>query len=176
MPELLKDIEEMTVSAGKYSESFYFPLKGMLDEDEYEDYYEIDNMFLLEYKDDIQEAVECYQSIDDMVQFFKRSDSVKKKLASIVWSVDELDGKLYGHVNVRLKESLTEGETEILKEWITGQNSDGLGEGFEQRAVEIEEGDLYVSFWHSGDDYFVYSQEEMDAYIHEQREMRMGGM
>lgn len=176
VPELLKDIEEMTVSAGKYSESFYFPLKGMLDEDEYEDYYEIDNMFLLEYKDDIQEAVECYQSIDDMVQFFKRSDSVKKKLASIVWSVDELDGKLYGHVNVRLKESLTEGETEILKEWITGQNSDGLGEGFEQRAVEIEEGDLYVSFWHSGDDYFVYSQEEMDAYIHEQREMRMGGM
>ena len=176
VPELLKDIEEMTVSAGKYSESFYFPLKDMLDEDEYEDYYEIDNMFLLEYQDDIQEAVECYQSIDDMAQFFKRSDSVKEKLASIVWSVDEVDGKLYGRVNVRLKEPLTEGETEILKEWINGQNSDGLGEGFEQRAVEIEEGDLYVSFWHSGDDYFVYSQEEMDAYIHEQREMRMGGM
>lgn len=176
VPELLKDIEEMTVSAGKYSESFYFPLKGMLDEDEYEDYYEIDNMFLLEYQDDIQEAVECYQSIDDMAQFFKRSDSVKEKLASIVWSVDEMDGKLYGRVNVRLKEPLTEGETEILKEWINGQNSDGLGEGFEQRAFEIEEGDLYVSFWHSGDDYFVYSQEEMDAYIHEQREMRMGGM
>lgn len=176
MPELLKDIEEMTVSAGKYAESFYFPLKGMLDEDEYEDCYEIDNMFLLEYQDDIQEAVECYQSIDDMAQFFKRSDSVKEKLASAVWSVDEVDGKLYGRVNVRLKEPLTEEETNILKEWITGQNSDGLGEGFEQRAVEIEEGDLYVSFWHSGDDYFVYSQEEMDTYIHEQREMRMGGM
>lgn len=176
VPELLKDIEEMTVSAGKYSESFYFPLKGMLDEDEYEDYYEIDHMFLLEYKDDIQEAVECYQSIGDMAQFFNRSESVKEKLASAVWSVDEVDGKLYGHVNVRLKEPLTEGETEILKEWISGQNSDGLGEGFEQKAVEIEEGDLYVSFWHSGDDYFVYSQEEMDAYIHKQREMRMGGM
>lgn len=176
VPELLKDIGEMTVSAGKYAESFYFPLKGMLDEDEYEDYYEIDNMFLLEYQDDIQGAVEWYQSIDDMAQFFKRSDSAKEKLASIVWSVDEVDGKLYGRVNVRLKEPLTEGETEILKEWISGQNADGLGEGFEQRAVEIEEGDLYVSFWHSGDDYFVYSQEEMDAYIHEQREMRMGGM
>lgn len=50
--ELLKDIEGMTVSAGKYTESFYFPLKGMLDEDEYEDYYEIDNMFLQEYKHD----------------------------------------------------------------------------------------------------------------------------
>ncbi len=78
----------------------------MLDEDEYEDYYEIDNLFLLEYKDDIREAVEREQSIDDMTQFFKRSESVKEKLASVVWSVDEVDGKLYGRVNVILKEPL----------------------------------------------------------------------
>lgn len=174
--ELLKDIEGMTVSAGKYTESFYFPLKGMLDEDEYEDYYEIDNMFLQEYKHDIREAVEREQSIGDMAQYFNRSESVNEKLASAVWSVDEVGGKLYGRVNVRLKEPLTEGETEILKEWISGQNSDGLGEGFEQRAIETEEGDLYVSFWNSGDGYFVYSQEEMDEYIHQQHEMRMGGM
>lgn len=178
VPELLKDIEEMTVSAGKYAESFYFPLKGMLNEEEYEfeEPVEMDNSFLQSYQYDIREAVEREQSIGDMAQLFNRSESVKEKLASAVWSVDEVDGKLYGCVNVRLKEPLTEGETEILKEWISGQNSDGLGEGFEQKAVEIEEGDLYVSFWHSGDDYFVYSQEEMDAYIHEQHEMRMGGM
>lgn len=174
--ELLKDIEGMTVSAGKYTESFYFPLKGMLDENEYEDYYEIDNMFLMEYKGDIREAVEREQSIGDMAQYFNRSESVNEKLASAVWSVDEVGGKLYGRVNVRLKEPLTEGETEILKEWISGQNSDGLGEGFEQRAIETEEGDLYVSFWNSGDGYFVYSQDEMDAYICQQHEMRMGGM
>lgn len=174
--ELLKDIEGMTVSAGKYTESFYFPLKGMLDEDEYEDYYEIDNMFLQEYKHDIREAVEREQSIGDMAQYFNRSESVNEKLASAVWSVDEVGGKLYGRVNVRLKEPLTEGETEILKEWISGQNSDGLGEGFEQRAIETEEGDLYVSFWNSGDGYFVYSQDEMDEYIRQQHEMRMGGM
>lgn len=174
--ELLKDIEGMTVSAGKYTESFYFPLKGMLDEDEYEDYYEIDNMFLQEYKHDIREAVEREQSIGDMAQYFNRSESVNEKLASAVWSVDEVGGKLYGRVNVRLKEPLTEGETEILKEWISGQNSDGLGEGFEQRAIETEEGDLYVSFWNSGDGYFVYNQEEMDEYIHQQHEIQMGEM
>lgn len=174
--ELLKDIEGMTVSAGKYTESFYFPLKGMLDEDEYEDYYEIDNMFLQEYKHDIREAVEREQSIGDMAQYFNRSESVNEKLASAVWSVDEVGGKLYGRVNVRLKEPLTEGETEILKEWISGQNSDGLGEGFEQRAIETEEGDLYVSFWNSGDGYFVYNQEEMDEYIHQQHKIQMGGM
>lgn len=176
VPELLKDIEEMTVSAGKYAESFYFPLKGMLDEDEYEDYYEIDNILLQVYQGDIREALEREQSIGDMAQYCNKEGSVKNKLVSAVWSVAEVDGKLYGCVNVRLNEPLTEEETEILKEWISGQNSDGLGEGFEQRAVEIEEGDLYVSFWHSGDDYFVYSQEELDAYIHEQHEMRMGGI
>lgn len=174
--ELLRDIEEMTVSAGKYADSFYFPLKGMLDEDEYDDCYEIDNLFLQEYKSDIQEAVEREQSIGDMARYFNKEGSVKNKLVSAVWSVDEADGKLYGCVNVRLKEPLTEEESKILKEWITGQNSDGLGEGFEQRAIEAEEGDLYVSFWNSGDGYFVYSQEEMDNYIHEQHQMQMGGM
>lgn len=174
--ELLKDIEEMTVSAGKYAESFYFPLKGMLDEDEYDDCYEIDNLFLQQYKSDIQEAVEREQSIGDMAQYFNEEGSVKNKLVSAVWSLDEVDGKLYGCVKTRLKEPLNEEESKILKDWITGQNSDGLGEGFEQRSIGVEEGDLYVSFWNSGNGYFVYSQEEMDDYIHEQHEMQMGGM
>lgn len=176
--ELLKDIEEMTVSAGKYTESFYFPLKGMLDEDEYEfgEPVEMDNSFLQCYKYDIREAVEREQSIGDMAQYFNEEGSVKNKLVSAVWSLDEVDGKLYGCVKTRLKEPLNEEESKILKDWITGQNSDGLGEGFEQRSIGVEEGDLYVSFWNSGNGYFVYSQEEMDDYIHEQHEMQMGGM
>lgn len=114
--ELLKDIEEMTISAGKYTESFYFPLKGMLDEDEYEDYYEIDNMFLREYKSDIQEAVEEEQSIGDMAQYFYKESSAKEKLVSAIWTVDEVEGKLYGCVNIRLKEPLTEEESLTLYE------------------------------------------------------------
>lgn len=111
-----------------------------------------------------------------MAQYFNEEGSVKNKLVSAVWSLDEVDGKLYGCVKTRLKEPLNEEESKILKDWITGQNSDGLGEGFEQRSIGVEEGDLYVSFWNSGNDYFVYNQEEMDDYIHEQHEMQMGGM
>lgn len=176
--ELLKDIEEMTISAGKYTESFYFPLKGMLDEEEYEfeKPVEMDNSFLRSYEYDIREAVEREQSIGDMAQYFDEDAHVKEKLVSAVWTVDEVDKKLYGRVNVRLEEPLTEEETKILKEWITGQNADGLGKGFEQRALEVEEGELYVSFWDCKNDYFVYSQEEMDEYIYQQHEIQMGGM
>jgi len=72
---------------------------------------------------DIREAVEREQSIGDMAQYFDEDAHVKEKLVSAVWTVDEVDKKLYGRVNVRLKEPLTEEETKILKEWITGQNN-----------------------------------------------------
>ena len=48
---------------------------------------------------------------------------------------------------------------------IVGQNSDGFGEGLEQREIPTEDGDLFVSMWNFGDDYFVYDEEEMKAHL-----------
>ena len=148
-----------------------------MDEEEYGDFVEVSNGFLLEYEQDIRKALEEDKNCDmkDMASFFNGNDSVRKKLLSAVWTVDELDGTLYGCVNTKMKEPLTAEEKKSLKEWISGQNSDGFGEGFEQRPLETEDGDLYVSFWNSGDDYFIYDQSEMDEYItlHGQQ---MGGM
>jgi len=33
---------------------------------------------------------------------------------------------------------------------VCGQNSDGYGEGFEQRPIKTPDGEIYVSFWDSG--------------------------
>ena len=47
------------------------------------------------------------------------------------------------------------------QEWIdelTGQAADGFGEGLEQREIKTDDGDIYVSFWHSGDDYFMENE------------------
>ena len=33
------------------------------------------------------------------------------------------------------------------------------GEGFEQRGIKIPEGELYVSFWNSGDEFFLTTEE-----------------
>ena len=60
--------------------------------------------------------------------------------------------------------SVTE-EKEKVRDWIEGQNSDGFGEGLEQREIETEDGDLFVSMWNFGDDYFVYDEEELAAHL-----------
>ena len=168
--ELIADINRMTDAIGRYTENFYFPLKGNL-EDEESFWSETGNRYLLEFKYDIRESLEHEQNMDgeNMKDYFYDDDNAQKKMVSCKWDVIERDGILYGKVEFRLKEPFTTEEKEKVREWITGQNADGLGEGFEQRAIETEDGDLYVSMWDSGDDYFVYDEEEMNDYLSQQR-------
>lgn len=176
--ELLDDIEKMTYEAGEFTESFYFPLTANLDEEGDGETYEVDNRVLLAYESSIRSQVSEEQTCDvkNMAEYYYGNEGVKDKLVSADWNVEVINGELYGCVYTRLKEELTAEEKEALKEWITGQNSDGFGEGFEQHPLAIEEGDLYISFWNSGKDYFVYDKNEMDEYISQQSEQQMGGM
>jgi hypothetical protein len=48
---------------------------------------------------------------------------------------------------------------------------DGWGEGFEQREIETDIGDIYVSFWNYRD-WFIKSAEELGV----NQEQTMGGM
>ena len=85
-----------------------------------------------------------------------------------------MDGRLLGRIDCHLKEPLTAEEMADLREEILGQCSDGLGEGFEQRPTETDEGDLYVSYWNSGDDYFLCTEDELDEYL--EPHQGMGGI
>lgn len=176
--ELLDDIEKMTYEAGEVTESFYFPLTAYLDEEGNGETYEADNSILRAYESSIRAQVSDEQTRDvkNMAEYYDGNEGVKDKLVSADWNVEVINGELYGCVYARLKAELTTEEKASLKEWITGQNSDGFGEGFEQHPLGIEEGDLYISFWNSGKDYFVYDKNEMDEYISQQNEQQMGGM
>lgn len=57
-----------------------------------------------------------------------------------------MGGKIYGKIDCYLNEELNTEEIEKLRSAISGQNSDGFGESFEQRAIKTDDGDLYVSF------------------------------
>ena len=102
--------------------------------------------------------------------------SGKEKLLLANWGLEEIEGKLYGKVDISFTNPMTEVETESLRKWIIGQNSDGLGEGFEQQDIQIDEGNLNVSFWHSGKDYYLYNQEEMDSYLQQKNDVILGGI
>lgn len=59
-----------------------------------------------------------------------------------------------------LKKSLSGEETAELLDFVTGQNSDGYGEGFEQRPIKTPDGKIYVSFWNC-ENYFVKPEHDM---------------
>lgn len=50
-----------------------------------------------------------------------------------------------------------------------------LCEGFEQQPIDTMDGELFVSFWNSSDDYAMMTESEFDEYL-QQNEMQMGGM
>ena len=55
--------------------------------------------------------------------------------------------KLCGCLTVELKEPLLDDEQTVLCNYISGQYSDGWGEGFEQRDIRVDDGTLAVHFW-----------------------------
>ena len=109
---------------------------------------------LLDYEGDICDAVERDLRRDDDLAEYIHDDcgaefgvQLNKKVLSIVPSVAFVDDELKGCTTVKLREPLNEAETAALRDYLTGQFSDGWGEGFEQREIEVNDGVLYVHFW-----------------------------
>lgn len=164
--ELYGDVKRMLQSKGPVTASFYFPLTGKLceDGDDYDDEYEtpVTNQYLQYFEDDIRAALLREQSLElgDMAQYMARHPGVKEKLVSAEWDVEYIGSQLYGKVTAYLKEPFTDDKKEAFRDEIVGQAADGFGEGFEQRPIETEDGELYVSLWNSGDGYFVFDENE----------------
>lgn len=136
--ELLRDIRDMTYQTGQVKMSFFCPLDGSIEDSECGGTTPVGNLYLKGYEWAIRELLEMEQSSpeDEMAQFFNDDEGIKEKLVAAVWTVDEYKGKLYGRIDCRFKEELTEDETEIFKEWLVGQAADGFGEHVEQQPID----------------------------------------
>lgn len=136
---------------------------------------EISNAEVVEYLDVILKAIEENNLPEEdqrgLMRYYDDHDSVNAKVSKYVFSVELVEGELMGVAVLTLNDELTPKEIGKIKDNITGQASDGWGEGFEQREISTDMGDIYVSFWDS-DNWFIKTAEEMGI----EENQKMGGM
>ena len=129
----------------------------------------------------IRELVKREQEKDlhNMADYFHGSAGAKAKLISAEWDVENVNGVLYGVIRTGLREPFSPAEEQEWIDELTGQAADGFGEGLEQREIKTEDGNIYVSFWHSGEDYFMENETDFRQRMSDNlgfEEQRIGGM
>jgi len=136
---------------------------------------EISNAEVAQYLDVILMAIEENNLPEEeqrgLMRYYDDHDSVNAKVSKYVFSVELVEGELMGVAVLILNNELTPKELEKIKENVTGQASDGWAECFEQREINTEIGDIYISFWNS-DNWFIKTAEEMGI----EENQKMGGM
>lgn len=86
------------------------------------------------------EAANSYLNEDDMTQYLKHDtripEDVRNAAEKIVW---HLKDESSGIIDLSTTRALSATELKTISEWVSGQNSDGLGEGFEQQSFAYYE-------------------------------------
>lgn len=138
----------------------------------------LDASELLEYEDAILDRIEKEKLPDEGERGLAvyLDDDLSQKVYSINPSVEEWNGELWGVTEVQTRGTLSPSELAELTDWLAGQFSDGWGEGFEQREIKVDGGELYVSFWDSSDRFFIKPEDELKSSQSFGFGMTMGGM
>ena len=109
--------------------------------------------FDLDGTPDDYEGAYHYLEEDTMMDYYDGPG--KKKLRRIDWCLTGTWTYSSGFILVDTYEELTEGEMKAISSFIRGQNSDGLGEGFEQNFTYTDpytDEELMCSFdWYDND-------------------------
>ena len=95
-----------------------------------------------------------------MMKYYSECDSLNAKVSKYEFTVEEVGGELMGVAVLTLNDDLTEKELDLIKSEVTGQASDGYGEGFEQNEIQTDDGSIYVSFWNH-ENWYIKTAEEL---------------
>ena len=141
------------------ADAFYYNEYGDMEDESYP----LDGRELLSYQSDILAALVKNRLPEEtergIMHWYGDQDSVNEKVESVVFEAEARDGQLWGVANCKIAGTLNDREMERLKDYISGQAADGWGEGFEQREIDVGDGDLYVHLW-SWDDWEIHTEEE----------------
>ena len=103
---------------------------------------------------DLEEAQRYLQenNISRYLKFSRLSEDTLDKIDNIEWILQTENS---GYIELTTSAPLTEQELSIVSDWVAGQNSDGLGEGFEQQEFAC----------YSDTDYADYESETTDRFV-----------
>ncbi len=155
-----KPTQELTF-VKEYDESEYDYDEEVMDEQE-----EIPSRYAVDCADEINKFIQDYSEPKEehrgLMVYFDNNPAVSEKVFSAIPSVREIDGELMGVFECQITDELTDNELEDLREYLTGQCSDGFFEGMEQHPIKTADyGEIYVSFWNSGNSWALQTAEEM---------------
>lgn len=150
----------MPLTADLYERNRY----GDLDEDSTL----LDGRELLDYEDRILAAMIKHRGPEEsergLMNWYHKQDGVGDKVRSAVFTAEVRDRQLWGVAECRVVGTLTPEELDALKEYISGQASDGWGEGLEQREIRTaDQGELYVHLWSSEGEWSIQTEQERFA-------------
>ena len=135
---------------------------------------ELDEDTALAYQDQILAAILKERMPEEtergLMKYYHENDSVNEKVQSLFFTVEQIGDRLMGVAECRVQGDLSNVEIAQLKEYVTGQASDGFGEGFEQRPIKVSDGEIYVSLWNSDKNWSIMTQEELS------NSQQMGGL
>lgn len=131
--------------------------------DLYDDRYVISHEKAFDYMDSIELAIRRDRDRMDqkkgMAEYL--SGTLAEKVESMFPNITLYNDALMCVTEVKLREPLTAEETTELKDWWSGQLSDGWGEGFEQRAIDVNRNEeLYIVPWRPGNSFYIDTERE----------------
>ena len=140
---------------------------------------ELDGRGLIPYASAILEKLKqedwSYEGEKGLARYLS-NQLLARRVVRMFPSIQEYEGKLYGILEVTSRGALLPQEIRTIQEDWRGQASDGWGEGFEQREIQVDGGELYVSFYTSRQPFEIYEEEEFLSILHAEENMQMGGI